>query len=100
MEEEKGNKKMDIELPSELATGVYSNLQIINHSATEFIIDFVQMMPGVPKPQVRSRVILSPEHAKKLLYALKDNIAKFEQQNGVITESNNPSYQLNSMGEA
>jgi len=95
------DQKMDIELPSEVAPGIYSNLQLITHSSTEFILDFIQVMPGVPKAQVRSRAILSPQHAKRLLYALKENIEKYELQNGVITEPDQSlPYQMNPMGQA
>ena len=99
--EKNKDQKMDIELPSEVASGIYSNLQLITHSPTEFILDFIQVMPGVPKAQVRSRAILSPQHAKRLLYALKENIEKYEQQNGVITEPEQTiPYQINPMGQA
>ena len=100
--EKNNEQKIDIELPLEVSAGVYSNLQLITHSQTEFILDFIQIMPGVPKAQVRSRVILAPQHAKRLLYALKDNIAKYEQQNGTITEQKQSPmpYQINSMGQA
>lgn len=91
---------MDIELPVEVAPGIYTNLQLITHSSTEFIIDFIQVLPGVPKAQVRSRAILSPQHAKRFLYALKENIDKYE-QNGVITEPDQAiPYQMNPMGKA
>ncbi|HHT03655.1 MAG TPA: DUF3467 domain-containing protein [Bacteroidales bacterium] len=94
-------QKMDIELPAEVAPGIYSNLQLITHSSTEFIVDFIQVMPGVPKAQVRSRAILSPQHAKRLLYALKENIEKYEQQHGIITEPEQTlPYQMNPMGQA
>lgn len=82
MEEKK--EQLDIELSHEVAQGTYSNLAIISHSTSEFIIDFVRIMPGVPKASVKSRIILTPEHAKRLMLALQDNIAKFEQFNGRI----------------
>jgi len=87
----KQNKKpegnqLDIELPEQLAEGVYSNLAIISHSPTEFVVDFVQIIPNVPKAKVRSRIILAPQHAKRLLRALQDNIAKYEGQFGTIQE--------------
>ncbi len=78
-----GNQ-LNIELPAEIAHGVYSNLAIISHSPTEFILDFIQVLPGAPKAQVRSRVILAPQHAKRLLLALGDNLEKFEQNHGRI----------------
>lgn len=80
------NKKnpLNIELSDEVAQGNYSNLAIITHSASEFILDFVRVMPGMPKAQVKSRIILTPDHAKRLLAALRDNVAKFESTHGVI----------------
>ena len=82
-----GNGQLSIELDEQIAQGVYANLAIINHSATEFVVDFVSVMPGMPKGKVRSRIILTPEHAKRLLFALDDNIQKFEQANGAISNS-------------
>jgi predicted transcriptional regulator len=76
--------ELNIELSAEIAEGIYSNLAIISHSSSEFVIDFVRIMPGTPKANVKSRIILTPEHAKRLLYAMQDNIGKFEQQNGKI----------------
>ncbi len=76
--------QMQINLPPEVAGGVYSNLAIIAHSPSEFVIDFVSVMPQVKPAQVRSRVILTPENTKKLLLALQDNIRKYEQQFGKI----------------
>lgn len=83
-----GDKKLNIDLPEDISDGVYSNLAIISHSQTEFICDFVQIMPGVPKAKVRSRVIMTPENAKRLLNALHDNIRKFESNVGSIKEGN------------
>lgn len=77
-------QKIDIELRPEVARGVYSNLAIITHSTSEFILDFVQMMPGLPKPSVNSRVLMTPENAKRLLKALMDNVQKYESQFGEI----------------
>ena len=84
----KENKKegLNIELPEEVAQGVYSNLAIINHSPSEFVVDFIQMMPGLPKAKVKSRIILTPQHAKRLMKALHDNVSKFENQNGSIKD--------------
>ncbi len=76
--------EINIELKEDIAQGIYSNLAIITHSTSEFVVDFVRIMPGVPKAEVKSRIILTPEHAKRLLYALKDNVAKFESINGSI----------------
>jgi hypothetical protein len=81
---EKKENKLNIELSAEVAEGIYSNLAIISHSTSEFVIDFVRIMPGTPKANVKSRIVLTPEHAKRLMFALQDNIAKYEQQNGSI----------------
>lgn len=81
--EEKG-QQLEIDLNHEVAQGTYANLAIIAHSTSEFIIDFVRLMPGVPKPEVKSRIIMTPENTKRLMLALQDNIRKFEQDNGVI----------------
>jgi hypothetical protein len=80
-------QKIDIHLGEEVAQGVYSNLAIITHSHAEFILDFVSLMPGLPKGTVRSRIILTPQNAKNLLFALQDNIQKFEEKNGKIAFS-------------
>ena len=81
------NQQINIELTDEIAEGTYSNLAIITHSQSEFIIDFVKMMPGIPKAKVKSRIILTPQHAKRLLRALKENITKFESMHGMIKEA-------------
>ena len=86
MSEEKKKDGLNIELSEEIAEGSYSNLAIINHSPSEFILDFIQMMPGVPKAKVKSRIILTPQHAKRLMKALVENITKFEDQNGEIKD--------------
>lgn len=78
-------KDFSLELNPEVAKGTYSNLAIITHSNTEFILDFASMLPGHPKPQVTNRIIMSPEHAKRLLMALQDNVSKYEAQNGQIS---------------
>ena len=77
-------KKINIEVKEDVANGIYSNLGIINHSPTEFVFDFATMMPGFAKAKVMSRIILSPEHAKKFMTALVQNISNFEKQNGSI----------------
>ena len=86
MEEKDKSKKnqINIELKEDVAQGTYSNLVIITHSTSEFVLDFVRVMPGIPKAEVKSRVILTPEHAKRLLLALKDNVEKYEKTNGPI----------------
>lgn len=76
--------QLNIELPSDIARGVYSNLAVISHSSSEFVFDFIQVLPGTPKAEVRSRIIMTPHHAKRLLHALKDNLEKFERANGEI----------------
>ena len=90
MEEKK--QQLDIELNHDGAQGTYANLAIISHSTSEFIVDFVRIMPGIPKAEVKSRIILTPEHAKRLMFALQDNIRKYEQINGKINlpEDNQP----------
>ena len=85
MEEQNNNdNQINIELSEEIAEGIYSNLAIITHSNTEFVLDFIRVMPGVPKARVKSRIILTPEHAKRLLAAMQDNIEKFEDIHGRI----------------
>lgn len=84
--------QIQIELPEDIAQGTYSNLAIIAHSSSEFVIDFVRILPGLPKAKVQSRIILTPEHAKRLLYALNDNINRFESQNGSISADNSPGF--------
>ena len=86
MDEKDKSKKnqINIELKEEVAQGTYSNLAIITHSTSEFVLDFVRVMPGIPKAEVKSRVILTPEHAKRLLKALEDNVEKYEKTHGPI----------------
>lgn len=104
MDDNNRNEQIKIELPEEVAEGTYSNLAVIAHSSSEFVIDFVRVMPGVPKAKVQSRIILTPEHAKRLLYALNDNVKRFESQNGVIDLEKNQAGFLppvgGTMGEA
>jgi hypothetical protein len=88
MEEQQNDNQINIELSEEVAEGVFSNLAIITHSNTEFVLDFIRVMPGVPKAKVKSRIILTPEHAKRLLHAMEDNIEKFEAANGRIKTQN------------
>lgn len=82
MDNEKG---LSIDLKQDVAKGSYSNLAIITHSHSEFILDFATMLPGLPKPEVHNRIIMTPEHAKRLFLALQDNINKYESQNGTIS---------------
>ncbi len=82
-------KEIKIEIKPEIARGTYSNLAIITHSHSEFIIDFATMLPGLAKPEVGNRIIMTPEHAKRLFLALKDNINKYENQHGTISLGSN-----------
>jgi hypothetical protein len=84
MEQREDENQINIELKEDIAQGIYSNLAIITHSSSEFVIDFVRILPGLPKAEVKSRIILTPEHAKRLMFALKDNVAKFEATLGPI----------------
>jgi hypothetical protein len=86
--------QINIELPEDIAEGIYSNFAIIAHSNQEFIIDFVRMMPGTPKAKVKSRIVLTPQHAKRLVKALNENVKKFEQQFGVIDDNEPIPYPL------
>ena len=85
---DKKENQINIELPEEIADGLYSNLSIITHSHSEFIIDFIQLMPGIPKGKVKSRIVLTPDNAKKLVKALAENVSKFESIHGKIKENN------------
>lgn len=82
--------QLNIELNEDVAEGIYSNLAIITHSNSEFIVDFVRVMPGVPKAKVKSRIVLTPQHAKRLMKALSDNIRKYEAVNGKISDIKGP----------
>lgn len=82
--------QLNIELPEDIAEGTYSNLAIISHSPQEFVIDFIRVMPGVPKAKVKSRVVLTPEHAKRLMKAMIDNVKKYESQFGTISDKEAP----------
>jgi hypothetical protein len=78
--------QLNIEISEEISEGVYANLVIITHSHAEFIVDFVNVMPGTPKSKVKSRIILTPTHAKRFMKAMIDNVKKFEASNGVIQD--------------
>ncbi len=96
MEPEQNQHQLQIELSEEMAEGIYSNLAIITHSNSEFVIDFIRVMPGVPKAKVKSRIVLTPDHAKRLLMALNDNINKFEDMNGNISiNDSTPPFPMN-----
>ncbi len=90
MEEQNNENQLNIELSEEVAEGTYSNLAVITHSNTEFVLDFIRVMPGVPKARVKSRIILTPEHAKRFLRALEENLEKFEALNGRIKINEEP----------
>ena len=83
--QKKNVKPIEIELKEDEATGTYSNLVMITHSPSEFVFDFISMMPAVPKAKVVKRLVLTPDHAKRLLNALQDNIRKYEAEHGQIT---------------
>ncbi len=85
------DNSINIELNEETALGIYSNLAIITHSQSEIVCDFVQMMPGMPKGKVRSRVLMTPQNTKRFMHALIDNVKKYEQQFGVIPDAENGS---------
>lgn len=99
MENQKNQPQpIDIELNEEIAEGIYSNLAIITHSNSEFIVDFIRLMPGVPKGKVKSRIILTPQHAKRLLFALGENMQRYEEVFGDVEiedPSNMPPMPLN-----
>ncbi len=84
MSNEATNNQLQIELSPEVAEGVYANLAIITHSSAEVLMDFIRVLPGSPKARVKTRVVMAPEHAKRLLYALQDNIVKYEKSFGTI----------------
>lgn len=98
MEKEPQNQ-IQIELPEDVAQGIYANLAVITHSTSEFVIDFIRVLPGIPKHKVQSRIILTPEHAKRLLMALTDNINQFEKMSGTI-KVDLPSSDYRPVGEA
>ncbi len=83
-DESKKQNQINIELKEDVAQGTYSNLAVITHSSSEFVLDFIRVMPGIPKAAVKSRIIITPEHAKRLLHALKENLDKFELVHGPV----------------
>ncbi len=103
-EKKKNPNQINIELTEDVAEGVYANLAMVAHSNSEFVIDFIRLMPGVPKAKVKSRIVITPEHAKRLLAALNDNIQKYEDAFGPIKKSEEaPKFPLNfggTVGEA
>lgn len=94
-EEKKKGQQINIEIPEEVAEGTYSNLAIISHSHSEFVLDFIRMMPNVPKAKVKSRIVLTPGHAKRLMRALADNLRKYEAQHGTISDNEPPMAPMN-----
>ena len=84
MENENTSNQLQIELNEEVAQGTYANLAIITHSTSEFVFDFVRILPGLAKAGVKSRIVMTPEHAKRLMYALQDNVNKYEHNFGAI----------------
>jgi hypothetical protein len=101
---DKEQNQINIELSEEVAEGIYANLAMIAHSNSEFVVDFIRLMPGTPKAKVKSRIILTPEHAKRLSQALLDNIRKYEENFGAIqTNGEAPKFPMNfggTIGEA
>ena len=88
----KNENQLQIELKEEVAEGIYSNLAVIAHSSSEFVMDFIRMMPGVAKAKVKSRIIMTPEHAKRLALALHDNLTRYEAQFGEIDLQERPMF--------
>ena len=86
MKNDQKKNSINLELDENLAQGTYSNLALINHSVSEFVVDFINVMPGVPKAKVKSRIILTPQHAKRFSKALSENILRFEKSNGEIKD--------------
>ncbi len=99
-EQPTAEQQLNIELSEEMADGAYANLAIINHSFAEFVIDFINVMPNVPKAKVKSRVIMTPQHTKRLMRALIDNIKRYEGVNGVIKDSETPTLPVTFGGPA
>ncbi len=97
MSDQKSKKEgqINIELDDKMAEGTYANLAIINHSVSEFIVDFISVMPGQPKAKVKSRIILTPQHAKRLVKALAENVKRFEKSHGVIKDYEQPPIPMN-----
>lgn len=102
MEEQPANEQhqLNIELSEEVAEGIYANLAIVTHSNAEFVVDFVNVMPGTPKAKVKSRIILTPQHAKRFMKALVDNIKKYEATNGPIQDQEPVNIPMNFGGPA
>jgi Protein of unknown function (DUF3467) len=99
-EQNQQNNQLNIEISEELAEGQYANLAIITHSHAEFVIDFVSVMPGTPKSKVKSRIILTPQHAKRFMKALVENIKRFEAANGPVQDLEEVQIPMNFGGPA
>jgi hypothetical protein len=95
MAKEENKNQLNIELDEKMADGAYANLAIINHSVSEFVIDFINVMPGAPKSKVKSRIILTPQHAKRLMKALAENVKRFENNHGEIKDYEQPPIPMN-----
>ena len=94
-QQQQQQNQINIEISEEVAEGSYANLAIITHSHAEFVVDFVNVMPGTPKSKVKSRIIFTPQHAKRLMKALADNVQRFEQMHGKIKDSEMNALPLN-----
>ena len=90
MADEQQQNQINIELSEEIAEGTFANLAMIGHTNEEFVIDFIRVMPNMPKAKVKSRIILTPQHAKRMMRALIDNVKRYEAQHGPIKENKNP----------
>ncbi len=95
MSKEANQNQLNIEIDEKMADGTYANLAIINHSVSEFVVDFINVMPGAPKSKVKSRIILTPQHAKRLAKALAENVKRFESNHGEIKDYDQPALPLN-----
>lgn len=99
-EQDQQNNQLNIEISEEVSEGSYANLAIITHSHAEFVVDFVNVMPGTPKSKVKSRIILTPTHAKRFMKALAENVKKFEAANGPIQDLETVEFPMNFGGPA
>lgn len=95
MENKDNKNQLNIELDEKMADGTYANLAIINHSVSEFVVDFINIMPGTPKAKVKSRIILTPQHAKRFMKAMADNVHRYEKAHGEIKDQDMPPIPLN-----
>jgi hypothetical protein len=95
MQQQPPSNELSIELSEEMAEGIYANLTIISHFHTEFFLDFVRLVPNLNKAKVKSRIVLSPQHAKRLMNALRENIKRYESLHGLIPEDNQPTLPMN-----